>query len=149
MTVVHHHTVELHRRPCLITCIVSELRISTILPHLLQGVKRSWWYSALSKFLAITLERQNQLASEYCIFSCNSCKPWSKIMENIPTCASRNANLDGGEGFTAHWSWGRLFTFIFTFTLPCSFCCHRMAITFRRRFEILERGTWIFRNQTK
>ena len=35
-------------------------------------------------------------------FSCNSCKQWSKIMENIPTCASRNANFDGGEGFAAH-----------------------------------------------
>ena len=60
-------------------------------------------------------------------FSCNSCKQWSKNMENLPTFTSRNANLNGGEDFTAQWSWERLFTFIFTFTLPCSFCCHRIS----------------------
>ena len=33
-------------------------------------------------------------------FSCSSCKQWPKNMENIPTCASRNANLDGGADST-------------------------------------------------
>ncbi len=70
--------------------------------------------SVKSKFLAAALERQNQLASEYIIFSCNFWRRWPKNIENTPTCSSRGANWDGEEGFTMQSSGERLYTFSFT-----------------------------------
>jgi hypothetical protein len=78
------------------TCVLNQCQCaedfddSAPAPCATQKEKSNCVLSMKSEFQAAALERQNQLASEYCLLLRNSWRRWPTNMENIPTCSSRS-----------------------------------------------------------